>query len=47
VEWTQSGYAGRTTRPRRGRAAVITPPSTVAVLRTGYPVQIDDAARPA
>ncbi len=47
VEWTQSGYAGRTTRPRRGRATVITPPSTVAVLRTGYPVQIDEAARPA
>ena len=47
VEWTRSGYAGRTTRPRSGRATVITPPSTVAVLRTGYPVQIDESARPA
>jgi hypothetical protein len=47
VEWTQSGYAGRMTRPRHGRATVITPPSTVAVLRTGYPVQIDEATRPA
>lgn len=32
-------------RPRSGTAAVITPPSTVAVLRAGYPVQIADEAR--
>lgn len=31
--------------PRSGAAAVITPPSTVAVLRAGYPVQIADEAR--
>jgi hypothetical protein len=28
----------------RGTANVITPPSTVAVLRAGYPAQVDDAA---
>lgn len=44
VEWTRAGYGDRRVRPRRGRAAVITPPSTVAVLRAGYPVQIDAGA---
>jgi hypothetical protein len=45
VTWTTSGYAGRHTRPRTGAADVLTPPSTLAVLRAGYPVQIDPAAR--
>jgi hypothetical protein len=44
-EWTREGYRGRRARPMRGAAKVITPPSTVAALRAGYPVQIDDAAR--
>lgn len=44
-EWTHDGYRGRRTRPARGTASVVTPPSTVAVLRAGYSVQIDDAAR--
>jgi hypothetical protein len=44
VEWTRAGYRGRSARPRRGTANVITPPSTVAALRAGYPVQIDSAA---
>jgi hypothetical protein len=44
-EWTPSGYATRHPRPRDGVADVITPPSTIAVLRAGYPVQIDAAAR--
>lgn len=44
-EWTHEGYRGRRARPARGTADVITPPSTVAALRAGYPVQIDDAAR--
>ena len=44
-EWTPSGYAARHPRPRHGVAEVITPPSTIAVLRAGYPVQIDPAAR--
>jgi hypothetical protein len=45
VEWTREGYGERRDRPARGTAKVITPPSTVAALRGGYPVQIDDAAR--
>jgi hypothetical protein len=45
AEWTTEGYRTRHQRPRRGTARVITPPSTVAALRAGYPVQIDDAAR--
>jgi hypothetical protein len=44
VEWTRDGYRNRRPRPARGTADVITPPSSVAVLRTGYPVQIDAAA---
>ncbi len=43
--WTLQGYRGRWARPMQGIADVITPPSTVAALRAGYPVQIDDAAR--
>lgn len=45
TEWTYDGYAARRSRPRGGSATVITPPSTVAVLRAGYPVQIDHSAR--
>jgi hypothetical protein len=41
VEWTREGYRDRRPRPVRGDAEVITPPSSVAVLRAGYPVQID------
>ena len=46
VSWTHDGYGARRTRPMAGEATVITPPSTVAVLRAGYPVQIDATARP-
>lgn len=45
VEWTERGYTTARPRPIRGTADVITPPSSVAVLRAGYPVQIDDSAR--
>lgn len=45
VEWTREGYGERRDRPMRGTANVITPPSTVASLRAGYPLQIDDGAR--
>jgi hypothetical protein len=41
VEWTRTGYRAHTARPMRGRALVITPPSTIAVLRAGYRVQIE------
>lgn len=44
VEWTAAGYRARHPRPARGMATVITPPSTIAVLRAGYPVQIDESA---
>lgn len=44
VEWTRHGYGARRPRPMRGQATVITPPSSVSVLRGGYPVQIDRTA---
>lgn len=44
--WTPTdGYGEHRLRPAHGRARLITPPSTVAALRAGYPVQIDAAAR--
>ena len=45
VEWTREGYGGRRARPVRGTARVLTPPATVAALRAGYPIQVDDTAR--
>ncbi|HEX4429149.1 MAG TPA: hypothetical protein VHZ96_07770 [Frankiaceae bacterium] len=45
VEWSREGYGSRRPRPKGGTATVITPPSTVAVLRAGYPVQIDVSAK--
>jgi hypothetical protein len=36
LRWTPAGYAERRPRPRRGAAVVITPPSLVAVLATGW-----------
>lgn len=44
IEWSSEGYGAHRPRPEHGVADVITPPSTVAVLRAGYPVQIDDSA---
>jgi len=43
--WTHAGYGTPAARPRHGIAQVITPPSTVAALGAGYPVQIDDSVR--
>jgi hypothetical protein len=45
TEWSADGYGTRRSRPKAGVATVITSPSTVAVLRGGYPVQLDDSAR--
>ena len=45
ITWTVDGYSGAFDRPRRGQVDVITPPITLAALRHGYRVQIDDAAR--
>jgi hypothetical protein len=39
--WTRDGYGRPVARPSRGEATVITPPSSVEVLRAGYPVVID------
>lgn len=36
LRWSAAGYVERRPRPRDGRAALITPPSLVAVLRTGW-----------
>ncbi len=36
LSWTAGGYTRRERRPRRGGATVITPPSLVEVLRTGW-----------
>lgn len=44
IEWTTQGYGRRHPRPTGGSAGVITPPSSVATLRAGYPLQIDPSA---
>lgn len=44
VTWTREGYGNRLRRPARGTAEMLTPPVSLAVLRAGYPVQIDAAA---
>ncbi|HEX5224749.1 MAG TPA: hypothetical protein VFW29_06435 [Solirubrobacteraceae bacterium] len=45
VPWSPSGYGLARSRPRTGRALAITPPASMAVLRAGYPLQIDPSAR--
>jgi hypothetical protein len=45
VAWGPAGYGERRRRPRRGTATAITPPATLAVLRSGYSAQIDDDDR--
>lgn len=44
--WDRNGNAYRDTLPRPGTAmaTVLTPPSTVEIIRAGYPVQIDASA---
>ena len=36
LRWSPAGYGARTQRPAQGTATVITPPSLIAVLRTGW-----------
>jgi hypothetical protein len=36
LTWTPAGYAARSPRPADGRTVLITPPSLVEVLRTGW-----------
>jgi hypothetical protein len=45
TEWTTAGYGTRRARPATGTVPVLTPPATLAVLRAGYSVQIDETAR--
>ena len=35
-----NSYGDQVPRPRTGMATLVTPPSTVAALRRGYPVQV-------
>jgi hypothetical protein len=42
--WSRTGYQAPRSRPKSGTATVITPPATITVLQSGYPVQIDPAA---
>ena len=44
IAWTPDGYAAATPRPSSGSATVITPPTALAALPAGYPVQIDLSA---
>lgn len=46
VPWTTQGYGEARSRPGSGDADVLTPPASVAVLRAGYPVQVDASAGP-
>jgi hypothetical protein len=46
VPWTVAGYGAPGRRPARGDAAVLTPPSSLAALGAGYPVQMDASAGP-
>jgi hypothetical protein len=36
INWTAAGYGGARRRPRSGKAAVLTPPLMLKVLRAGY-----------
>jgi hypothetical protein len=45
--WERQGniYRDKLPRPATGAAIVLTPPSTLEILRVGYPAQIDDSAK--
>jgi hypothetical protein len=43
--WAPAGYGQRRPRPRGARAAVLTPPSTVAAIRAGYVPEVHPSAR--
>jgi hypothetical protein len=44
VPWSIGGYGPPRRRPGAGRIDVVTPPSTVDVLRSGYVLQVDASA---
>ncbi len=45
LTWTPEGYADRRPRPSLGHAAVLTPPSIVAILARGYAPKLHASAR--
>lgn len=45
LQWSAEGYLDRLQRPDGGTIAVLTPPSVVAVLRTGYRPGLHASAR--
>ncbi len=45
IPWTLRGYGTPHRRPRTGTVQVVTPPSTLGVLRAGYVPQLDAVAR--
>jgi hypothetical protein len=45
VAWSPAGYVSRMARPDAGRVEVLTPPSSVAVLRAGYRPHVHPTAR--
>ncbi|MGH3471868.1 MAG: hypothetical protein ACRDPG_07465 [Nocardioidaceae bacterium] len=47
VPWNERGYGVARSRPSRGDADVLTPPSSLAALRGGYRPHIDAGAYPA
>jgi hypothetical protein len=44
LAWSAGGYVARRPRPSRGRVDVLTPPSVVAVIRSGYRPQVHPTA---
>ncbi len=44
VPWSAAGYGPARRRPRSGEAVLLTPPTTLAVLREGYVPQVDPSA---
>jgi hypothetical protein len=46
VSWDNDAYTygAAATRPRLGSVDVLTPPTTLRILRCGVPIQVDDAA---
>lgn len=46
LRWTPGGYAGRTPRAAEGEAVLITPPSLVHVLRSGWQSALPLVAQP-
>jgi hypothetical protein len=45
VPWSAGGYGAPIRRPAGGRATVLTPPSTLAVLASGYRPVLHPTAR--